>query len=80
MFSHILKFFDTLRRTLGALLVLALIGLLGAALLSSRSSMPDHALLMLNPAGDIVEEIEVQSGFPPDFSASGQTRLEDIVR
>ncbi|MDQ6965310.1 MAG: signal peptide peptidase SppA, partial [Mariprofundaceae bacterium] len=30
--------------------------------------------------GDIVEEIEVQSGFPPDFSASGQTRLEDIVR
>jgi len=79
MFSRILKFFDTLRRTLGALVMLALIGLLGAALLSSRPSMPDSALLMLDPAGDIVEELEVQSAFPPDFSATGQTRLEDIV-
>jgi len=80
MFSRILKFFDTLRRTLGALVMLALIGLLGAALLSSRPSMPDSALLLLDPAGDIVEELEAQSGFPPDFSATGQTRLEDIVQ
>lgn len=80
MFSRLLNFFDTLRRTLGALFMLALIGLLGAALFSGRASIPDGALLVIDPSGDIVEELEVAKSFPPDFSAAGQTRLEDLLR
>jgi len=80
MFSRLLSFFDTLRRTLGALFMLAMIGLLGAALFSGRPSIPDGALLVIDPAGDIVEELEAVKSFPPDFSAAGQTRLEDLLR
>jgi len=80
MFKRLLTFFDTLRRTLGALFMIAIIGVLGATLLSSRPTLPDSALLVLDPAGDIVEELELADTFPPDFSAAGQSRLEDIVQ
>lgn len=79
MFKRLLTFFDILRRTLGALFMLAVIGLLGAALLSSRPFIPDSALLLLDPAGDIVEELEIADTFLPEFSGTGQTRLEDVL-
>jgi len=80
MFARLLKFFDILRRTVGTIIFLALIGLLGAALISSRPSVPQDALLVLNPQGDIVEELNTPTSFPPDFSAASQTRLSDLLR
>ena len=79
MFARLLKFFDILRRTVGAIIFLALLALLGAALISSRPSVPQDALLVLNPEGEIVEELNIPSSFPPDFSAAGQTRLSDLL-
>ncbi len=80
MFARLLKFFDILRRTLGALFFLAIIGLLGAAFLSERASIPDGALLVLAPEGEIVEAINAPTSFPPDFSSVHQVRLHDLVR
>jgi len=80
MFSRLLLFFDTLRRVIGALFIVALIGLLVSVLLSSRPSVPQGALLVLNPDGDIVEELDPSDTFPPEFSATSQTRLSDVQR
>jgi len=80
MFARLLRFFDTLRRTLGAVVVLVLLGLLAGAWLGSRPSVPNGALLVLNPQGEIVEEINSPATFPPDFSSASQTRLNDVLR
>lgn len=80
MFSRILGFFDTLRRVIGAVFVLAVIGLVTAGLFSSRPSVPADAMLLLDLEGSIVEELDIADAFPPDFSAPGQMRLEDVQR
>ncbi len=81
MFAKLLRFFDTLRRTLSVFVFLLLIGLITAAIMSNRPSVPDHALLVLNPQGEIVEEISTSTAiFPPDFSSPRQTRLRDLIR
>ncbi|MDQ6986177.1 MAG: signal peptide peptidase SppA [Mariprofundaceae bacterium] len=81
MFARILRFFDTLRRTLSVFIFLLLIGLISAAIMTNRPSVPDHALLVLNPQGEILEETNPSAAiFPPDFSAIRQTRLRDLIR
>ncbi|MDQ6986570.1 MAG: signal peptide peptidase SppA [Mariprofundaceae bacterium] len=81
MFAKLLRFFDVLRRTLSVFIFLLLIGLITAAIMANRPSVPDHALLVLNPQGAIVEEISTSTAiFPPDFSSPRQTRLRDLIR
>ncbi|MDX8391871.1 MAG: signal peptide peptidase SppA [Mariprofundaceae bacterium] len=81
MFAKILRFFDTLRRTLGAVVFLLLLALIAAAMMSNRPSVPEHALLILNPQGELVEEINTPTSiFPAQFSAVRQTRLRDLIR
>ncbi len=81
MFARLLHFFDTLRRTLSAFIFLLLIGALVAAVVINRPSVPDDALLVLKPKGEIVEALNIPiSIFPSGFSSVSQTRLRDLIR
>ncbi|MDQ6971808.1 MAG: signal peptide peptidase SppA [Mariprofundaceae bacterium] len=80
MFAKTLRFFDTLRRILGAALLILLIAIPVAALLSTHPSVPDGAWLNINPEGAVVEELNAPDSFPPNFSAARQTRLRDLIR
>jgi len=81
MFAKLLRFFDTLQRTLSVFIFLLLIAALGATIMVANPSIPDNALLIINPKGEIVEALKTPATlFPPDFSNVRQTRLRDLVR
>lgn len=80
MFSKLLHLFDILRRTITAIILLAVIAGLSAAWFATHPSVPHGALLVLNPQGNIVQALSRPSTFPPSFTSSSQTRLDDLIR
>jgi len=80
-FSKSLNFFDTLRRTLSTFVFLLLLGALGATIIVANPSVPDDALLVINPKGEIVEALNAPASlFPPNLSSVRQTRLRDLIQ
>jgi len=77
-----LKAFDTVRRVIVNGLFLLIVLLLIIGLFSKRESVPSNAALILNPKGDIVEQLSVPgSGLTPlSFATPRQTRLRDLLR
>ena len=77
-----LKAFDTVRRVIINGLFLLIVLLLIIGLFSRRESVPSNAALILNPKGDIVEQLSVPgSGLTPlSFATPRQTRLRDLLR
>jgi protease IV len=83
-FGRLWRGLDVLRRILHLLLLLAMLGLLIAALRSSIPRIPDRGALVIRPSGDIVEQLsgeplqrainEAQGQTPP------QTLLWDLTR
>jgi protease IV len=80
MFARLLHLFDTLRRALGALFLLAVLAGLVSVWIAARPSVPHGALLVLDPQGEIVEALNTPSTFPPAFASTRQTRLDDLLR
>jgi len=82
------RFFSTLGRWLGRLrsmlvngIFILLLLLVAGAFFAERPQVPDHAALILNPTGSIVEELALPStsGVPLNISAPTQTQLRDLV-
>lgn len=83
-FSTLFRWLDSLRRLIiNGLFVLMLL-LLVALLLAERPEVPERAALVINPTGQIVEELELptsQSLLSRLQTASArQTRLHDLVQ
>jgi protease-4 len=77
-----LRALDVFRRIVvnGLFLLIVLVLLVG--LFSKHEEVPDKAVLVLNPKGDIVEQLAVPgSGLTPiSFAEPRQTRLRDLIR
>ncbi len=83
IFSSLFRWLDQLRRILVNILFVLILFIIIAALLAERAGVPDHAALIVNPTGKIVEELELPSTeiLPLQMGlASGhQTRLHDLI-
>ncbi|HXH64227.1 MAG TPA: S49 family peptidase, partial [Mariprofundaceae bacterium] len=73
---------DLVRRLVVNGLFLLIVLLLVIAMFSKREAVPDKAVLVLDPKGDIVEQLAVPgSGLTPiSFAEPRQTRLRDLLR
>ena len=81
MWNKLLHILDNTRRVFSALIFLFIIGALVAAVTSMRPSVPNQAVLVLNPSGALVEELaEPGAGFPLSLPSAEQARMHDLVR
>jgi len=80
MFERLLHAFDVFRRLLVNIVFLFVIALLVAAYVMHRPTVPDQAVLVINPDGSIVEQPELAS--PAEAALTGaapETRLRDVL-
>jgi protease-4 len=81
VFSGIMSLLDGIRRILlnGLLLVFVLIVVVG--LMREKTSLPESAVLLIDPQGQVVEQIEQPSpdAFPFAFPDTNQSKLRDMV-
>jgi protease IV len=77
-----LKALDTVRRVIVNGLFLLIVLLVIVGLFSKREVVPSKAVLVVDPKGDIVEQLAVPgSGLTPfSFTAPRQTRLRDLIQ
>jgi len=82
------QFFSTLVRWLGRLrnivvngIFILLLLVFAAAFFAEQPQVPDHAALILNPVGSIVEELALPStaAIPLNITTPRQTQLRDLV-
>ncbi|GAV20254.1 protease IV [Mariprofundus micogutta] len=82
-FSTMMTWLDRFRRILVNGIFILLILVYGAAIMSSQTTVPEDAALIINPSGKIVEELELPSPtlLPSglDVSTPNQTSLHDMV-
>ncbi len=81
MWSKLLHVLDNVRRVFSGLLFLLIIVVLVVAIKATYPSIPDQAVLVLNPKGALVEELaEPGAAFPFTLPTAEQTRVRDLVR
>jgi protease-4 len=78
-FYGIWRGLDVLRRCLHLLLLLALLGIVIGALWQSTPHLPDKAALVVQPSGDIVEQISGQPIERAINEAQGQGRPQTLL-
>ena len=83
IFSSLFRWLDQLRRILVNMLFVLILFIFIAALLAERPGVPDHAALVVNPTGKIVEELALPSTetlpLQMGFASHHQTRLHDLI-
>jgi len=81
MWSKLLRILDNARRVFVGLAFLLMIVVFIVAINAARPSVPDQAVLVLDPKGPLVEELAAPgAGFPFGFPAVEQARMRDLVR
>ncbi|MDQ6959687.1 MAG: signal peptide peptidase SppA [Mariprofundaceae bacterium] len=81
MWNKLLHILDNTRRVFSALIFLSIIAALVVAVMAVRPSVPNQAVLVLDPNGPLVEELaEPGAGFPLGLPTVAQTRMRDLVR
>ncbi len=81
MWNKLLYVLDGTRRVISGLIFLLIIVLLVVAFRATHPSIPDKAVLVLNPTGALVEELAAPgAGFPFGLTTVEQTRVRDLVR
>jgi len=81
MWSRLFRALEIIRRAVTALVALLLLAVFVVAVMSSRPSMPDRAVLLVQPKGELVEQLTApQAAFPPSLPAPEQTRVRDLTR
>jgi len=81
MFAKFLHILDFTRRAVLGVAFLLMLGALAAVIVMMRPSVPEHAILVLDPKGALVEELAVPgSAFPLVMPAAEQARMRDLVR
>jgi len=81
-FTGLFRWLDRLRRILVNGLFVLIILAYAAVMLSMQPNVPDQAVLVLNPVGQIVEELELPSPMSLPLTggaATSQTRVHDLV-
>jgi len=83
MFSSLFRWLDQLRRILINTLFVLIMFIIVAALLAEQPGIPDRAALIVNPTGEIVEELTLPSTeiLPLQLGLSSryQTGLHDLI-
>ncbi len=81
--SSLFHWLDQLRRILVNMLFVLILFVIIAALLTEQPGVPDHAALVVNPTGKIVEELELPSTeilpLQMGLASRHQTRLHDLI-
>jgi len=81
MFAKFLHILDFTRRAVLGVVFLLMLGALAAGIIMMRPSVPEHAILVLDPKGALVEELAVPgSAFPLAMPTAEQARMRDLVR
>ncbi len=81
MWNKLLHVLDNTRRVFSGLVFLFIIVLLIVVIRATHPSIPDKAVLVLDPKGALVEEMAAPgAGFPFGLTAVKQTRVRDLVR
>ncbi len=81
MFAKFLHILDFTRRAVLGVIFLLMLGVLAVVFITMRPSVPEHAVLVLDPKGALVEELAVPgSAFPLAMPAAEQARMRDLVR
>jgi len=81
MWSKLLHFLDNARRVFSALIFLLLIVLLVMAIKVTHPSIPDQAVLVLDPKGPLVEEVSTpDAAFPFAIPSVEQVRMHNMLR
>jgi len=82
LFSGILSVLDIMRRLLVNAVFVLLVLLIVAALMREKASLPEQAVLMIQPQGKLVEQIEQPSpdAFPFAFPDTHQTQVSSMVK
>ena len=81
MWNKLLHVLDNVRRVFFGLIFLLIIVALVVAIKATRPSVPDQAVLVLDPEGALVEELAVpDAAFPFSLPTVEQTRMRDLVR
>ncbi len=81
MWSKLFRLLEAVRRAVSAFVVLLVLGALIAAVMSARPSVPERAVLVIHPKGQLVEELaEPEAALPFSVPNPEQTRISDLVR
>jgi len=81
MWSKLLRILDNVRRVFVGLVFLFMIVVFIVAINAARPSVPDQAVLVLDPKGPLVEELAAPgAGFPFGLPTAEQARMRDLVR
>ncbi len=82
LFSGILSVLDMMRRLLVNAVFVLMVLLIVAALMREKASLPEQAVLVIQPQGKLVEQIEQPSpdAFPFAFPDTHQTQVSSIVK
>ena len=81
LFSGLMKVLDVLRRTLLNLVFAVFLLLFIVVIFQSQPSLPDKAVLIFNPHGKLVEQIEQPAvdAFPFAIPDANQAKMRDLV-
>jgi len=81
MWNKLLHILDNVRRVFLGLVFLFMIVVFIVAINASRPSVPDQAVLVLDPKGALVEELAAPDAvFPFGLPSAEQARMHDLVR
>jgi len=82
LFSGLMKILDVLRRTLLNLFFATFLLLFIVVIFQSQPSLPDKAVLIFNPHGKLVEQIEQPAvdAFPFAIPDANQAKIHDLVQ
>ncbi len=82
LFSGTLRILDGLRRVLINLFFAALLIVILVAIFQSKSELPDEAILLIKPKGQLVEQIKQPSAgaFPLAIPDPNQSKLRDLTK
>jgi len=81
MWNKLLHILDNVRRVFLGLIFLFMIVVFIVAINATRPSVPDQAVLVLDPKGPLVEELAAPDAvFPFGLPSAEQARMHDLVR
>ena len=81
MWSKLFRALEIVRRAVSAFVVLLVLVVFIAAILAARPSVPEQAVLVVHPRGELVEELAApEAAFPLALPSPEQTRVRDLVR
>ncbi len=81
MWKKLLLILDNVRRIFVGLMFLLMIVVLIITISSTRPSIPDQAVLILDPKGALVEELAAPDAvFPFGLPSAEQARMHDLIR